>query len=60
MLKPANLIKEKIVPTFVIVAFTNFFDGSVTGNDENGSKLKHAILREEFPINLMSEGGVVR
>jgi len=60
LLKPEVPIKEKIVPSFVVAAFPQLFERCVSGGDENAAILKNAILRGEFPVNLMVEGGVVR
>jgi hypothetical protein len=52
--------KDKIVATFVLESYAgDLFDTRVSGNDENVLKLKSAVLRGSFPVNLMEDCGIV-
>ena len=52
--------KDKIVATFVLESYaSDLFDVTISSNNENVSKLKSAILRGSFPVNLMEDVVIV-
>lgn len=52
--------KDKIVSTFALEKYANdLFDVTISSNNENVSKLKSAVLRGSFPVNLMEDCGIV-
>ena len=54
VLKTSNSNKDKIVPVFILASFPDFFV-----NSEIMSDLKSAVSAGLFPVNLMSDVGIV-